>query len=198
MNIKVNINGKEYELLYLKSDSEKEEGLKNVESMSDTEGAFFDYRDDPQEEISFWMQGTSIPLDIIFVNEEDTVSSVKKGEPLSEDFLTDYNISYVIELNQNSGVKEGDYVEILDENDSVYSDLPKNEMLVLNSDGTVQFRLLGGERIMSRIFSRKLIKLCKRAFKSNDDKDFKKLGKAMFKELSAQESRPNEYVESPN
>lgn len=51
--IKVLINEKEYELLYLKSESEKEEGLKNVESMSDTEGAFFDYRDDPQEEISF-------------------------------------------------------------------------------------------------------------------------------------------------
>ena len=143
------------------------------------------------------MSETEVPLDIIFVNENDTVSSVQKGEPLSEEYLTDYNIAYVIELSQNSGVKEGDYVEIVDENESVYSDLPKNEMLVLNSDGTVQFKLLGGERIYSRIFSRKLIKLCKSALKSNDDKDFKKIGKAIFKELQAQTDRPAEYVESP-
>lgn len=144
------------------------------------------------------MSETEVPLDIIFVNEDDTVSSVQKGEPLSEEYLTDYNIAYVIELNQNSGVKEGDYIEILDENESVYSDLPKNEMLVLNSDGTVQFKLLGGERIYSRIFSRKLIKLCKQALKSKSDKDLKKVGKAIFKELSAQEERSPEYVESPN
>lgn len=144
------------------------------------------------------MQNTTLPLDIIFVNEDDIVSSVQQGEPLSEEYLTDNNIAYVIELNQNSGVKEGDYIEILDENESVYSDLPKNEMLVLNSDGTVQFRLLGGERIMSRVFSRKLIKLCKRAFSSKDELDYKKVGKATFKELSAQQERPSEYVESPS
>jgi uncharacterized membrane protein (UPF0127 family) len=51
--IKVIINDKEYELLLAKTEEEKENGLKDVEEMSDNEGMFFDYRDDPQDEISF-------------------------------------------------------------------------------------------------------------------------------------------------
>ena len=105
--INVIINNKEYNLLYAKTEEEKENGLKDVEEMSDNEGMFFDYRDDPQEEISFWMQDTTIPLDIIFVGENDKVLSVQKGIPLTEDYLTEYNVYYVIELNEDSGVKKG-------------------------------------------------------------------------------------------
>ena len=51
--INVIINDKEYNLLYAKTEEEKENGLKDVEEMAENEGMFFDYRDDPQEEISF-------------------------------------------------------------------------------------------------------------------------------------------------
>lgn len=193
--IKVIINDKEYNLLYAKTEEEKENGLKDVEEMADDEGMFFDYRDDPQEEISFWMQDTTIPLDIIFVGKDDTVLSVQKGIPLTEDYLTEYDVYYVIELNEDSGVKSGNEVEIEEESD--LTDLPKNQLLVLNEDGTVQFTLQGSERIFSRISSRVIIRKAKKAYRTKSDTDYKALGRYVFGELDRQESRPEEYVDTP-
>lgn len=193
--IKVIISDKEYNLLYAKTEEEKENGLKDVEEMADDEGMFFDYRDDPQEEISFWMQDTTIPLDIIFVGKDDTVLSVQKGIPLTEDYLTEHDVYYVIELNEDSGVKPGNEVEIEEESD--LTDLPKNQLLVLNDDGTVQFTLQGSERIFSRISSRVIIRKAKKAYRTKSDTDYKALGRYVFGELDRQESRPEEYVDTP-
>lgn len=193
--INVIINDKEYNLLYVKTEEEKENGLKDVEEMAENEGMFFDYRDDPQEEISFWMQDTTIPLDIIFVGKDDIVLSVQKGIPLTEDYLTEHNVYYVIELNEDSGVKPGNEVEIEDESD--LTDLPKNQLLVLNDDGTVQFTLQGAERIFSRISSRVIIRKAKKAYRTKSDTDYKALGRYVFGELDRQESRPEEYVDTP-
>ena len=193
--INVIINDKEYNLLYAKTEEEKENGLKDVEEMAENEGMFFDYRDDPQEEISFWMQDTTIPLDIIFVGKDDIVLSVQKGIPLTEDYLTEHNVYYVIELNEDSGVKPGNEVEIEDESD--LTDLPKNQLLVLNDDGTVQFTLQGAERIFSRISSRVIIRKAKKAYRTKSDTDYKAWGRYVFGELDRQESRPEEYVDTP-
>ena len=193
--IKVKINNKEYNLLYAKTEEEKENGLKDVEEMGQDEGMFFDYRSDPQEEISFWMKDTTIPLDIIFVGEDDKVLSVQKGIPLTEDYLTEHDVYYVIELNEDSGVKAGNEVEILD--DAEFSDLPKSSLLVLNSDGTVQFDLGSGQnRIFSRISSKVIIRKAKKAYKSKSDADYKALGRYIFGELDRQSKRPEEYVEN--
>lgn len=192
--IKVEINDKEYNLLLAKTEEEKENGLKDVEEMDSSEGMFFDYRDDPQDEISFWMQDTTIPLDIIFVGENNMVISVHKGIPLTEDLMTEKNVYYVIELNEDSGVKSGDEVEILDESD--LQDLPTSKLLVLNDDGTVQFDLgSGSNRIFSRISSRVIIHKAKKAASSKSDTDYKALGRYIFKELDRQDNRDPEYVE---
>lgn len=192
--IKVEINDKEYNLLLAKTEEEKENGLKDVEEMDSSEGMFFDYRDDPQDEISFWMQDTTMPLDIIFVGKNDTVISVHKGIPLTEDLMTEKNVYYVIELNEDSGVKSGDEVEILDESD--LQDLPTSKLLVLNEDGTVQFDLgSGSNRIFSRISSRVIIHKAKKAASSKSDTDYKALGRYIFKELDRQDNRDPEYVE---
>ena len=192
--IKVEINDKEYNLLLAKTEEEKENGLKDVEEMDSSEGMFFDYRDDPQDEISFWMQDTTMPLDIIFVGKNDTVISVHKGIPLTEDLMTEKNVYYVIELNEDSGVKSGDEVEILDESD--LQDLPTSKLLVLNDDGTVQFDLgSGSNRIFSRISSRVIIHKAKKAASSKSDTDYKALGRYIFKELDRQDNRDPEYVE---
>lgn len=147
------------------------------------------------------MKDTSIPLDIIFVSEDMGVLDVLKGEPESEELLTctapeDTKIVAVIELNQDSGIQKGDEIEI--DGDNTFSDLPENGMFVLNSDGTIQFTLEGGERIFSRKSSRVIIRKAKKAFTSKSDVDYKALGRYMFKELDAQESRNPQYVESPS
>lgn len=194
--IKLSINGKSYNLLYASTEEEKEKGLQGVTTLDPDEGMFFDYRNDPQEEVSFWMQDCGLYLDIIFVGEDDEVLSVQHGEPFSEEYLTENNVYYVIEINQNSGVEKGDEVEIEDDIRSM--EYPKNEMFVLNSDGSIQFKLQGGERIFSRVSSKNIIKKAKKALESDNDTDYKALGRYIFKELSAQESRPEEYVEGPD
>lgn len=52
-SIKAVINGKEYNLLIMKSEEEKEYGAKGVSELEDNEGFLFDYRDDPQDEVTF-------------------------------------------------------------------------------------------------------------------------------------------------
>lgn len=148
--------------------------------------------DEPQE-VSFWMKNTSIPLDIIFINEDEEVISVKQGTPMSEESIVESEVQYVLEVNQNSGIKPGDEIDIEDEDDS--DDLPR--MKVLAPDGTVQMELEGGERIVSRRETKILIKKAKKAYRSKSDKDYKALGRYIFKVFNKQDNRDPEYVDSP-
>lgn len=191
--INIKINNKEYSLIYCLTEEEKERGLQNVESMEDNEGAFFDYREDPQEEISFWMKDTEIPLDIIFVGEDDKVISCKEGIPNSEDMITENNVYYVIELNKGSGVKPGDEVDVEDNGD--FLNFPPNSVFLLNDDGSIQFSLQGGERIFSRISSRVIVRKAKKAKKSKSETDYKDLGRYIFGEMTRQDNRDAQYVE---
>lgn len=191
--INIKINNKEYSLIYCLTEEEKEKGLQNVESMEDNEGAFFDYREDPQEEISFWMKDTEIPLDIIFVGEDDKVISCKEGVPNSEDMITENNVYYVIELNKGSGVKPGDEVDVEDNGD--FLNFPPNSVFLLNDDGSIQFSLQGGERIFSRISSRVIVRKAKKAKKSKSETDYKDLGRYIFGEMTRQDNRDAQYVE---
>ena len=58
--------------------------------------------------------------------------------------------------------------------------------------------LEGGERIVSRRETVVLIKKALKARASKEDKDFKALGKYMFKVLKGQDSRKPEYVNAPD
>lgn len=191
--INIKINNKEYSLIYCLTEEEKEKGLQNVESMEDNEGAFFDYREDPQEEVSFWMKDTEIPLDIIFVGEDDKVISCKEGVPNSENIITENNVYYVIELNKGSGVKPGDEVDVEDNGD--FLNFPPNSVFLLNDDGSIQFSLQGGERIFSRISSRVIVRKAKKAKKSKSETDYKDLGRYIFGEMTRQDNRDAQYVE---
>jgi hypothetical protein len=57
--------------------------------------------------------------------------------------------------------------------------------------------LEGGERIVSRRETVVLIKKALKANASKEDKDYKALGKYIFKVLKGQDSRKPEYVEAP-
>jgi len=57
--------------------------------------------------------------------------------------------------------------------------------------------LKGGERIVSRRETLILIKKALKANESKEDKDYKALGKYIFKVLKGQDSRKPEYVDAP-
>jgi hypothetical protein len=86
-----------------------------------------------------------------------------------------------------SGISVGD--ELSQEADSFNEEdkqtMSKNKMLVLDSDGNVQMRLHGGERIFSRIFTRKMLKAAIKAYKTDDDADYRRVGKLVINELDA-------------
>lgn len=195
-----NIAGKSYRLVVADSEEEKEQGLMNVEELDSDEGMLFDYRNDIQEEISFWMKDTYIPLDIIFVDESDKVISVQQGEPESEELLTEHNVAYVIEVNQNSGIKPRDIVKFGSEDSEVEneksSEQPEGVLEVIGSDGEVQATLQGSERIFSIKNTKTLVNMAKRAYESQSDSDYKALGRKVFEYMKIQNERDPEYVEN--
>lgn len=220
----ITVSGDVYKVLIAQTEEEKEQGLKNVESLEPNEGMLFDYSEELPTELSFWMQDTTVPLDIIFINDKGQVIQVSEGEPLSEEMITcsGQKIMAVLEVAQNSGIKEGDEVELSDEieqessdeleegfdaendetfDESLFPELKPNVMYILGSDGTPQGELQGNERIFSRIHTRSLIKKAKRAYASRrKKKEYEALcialGKNMFKCLQIQSETPAEYVEN--
>lgn len=196
--IQVTISNKNYDLLLAISEEEKEKGLQDVEEMDDNEGMFFDYRDDVQKEISFWMKDTYVPLDIIFVDESDKVISVQQGKPESEELLTEHNVAYVIEVNQNSGIKPGDIVKFGSEDSEVENEeapeQPEGVLEIIGSDGEVQATLQGSERIFSIKNTKTLVAMAKRAYESQSDSDYKALGRKIFEYMKVQDEREPEYV----
>lgn len=194
-SIELSINHKPYKLLIMKSEEEKEYGAQGITELEEGEGFFFDYREDPGQDLVFWMKDTDIPLTIAFVDNDDIVTSVYKGKPNDETYLEGKNVSYVIEVSAEDDIKVGDEIEI--EDTEPISDFPNNSMFVLNDDGTIQFTLEGNERIFSRHSTKVIIRKAKRAFKSNSETDYKDLGRYIFKELQAQTDRPEQFVETP-
>ena len=144
------------------------------------------------------MKDTYIPLDLIFINDDKEVISVKHGKPESEDFISEKGVKYVLELNENSGVEAGDILEIDGEDDFSEDgvELEPNKMYIIGSDGTPQAELQGGERIFSRKSTRVILRKAKKAFETKAEADYRALGRYVFNELTAQSERQPQYVES--
>lgn len=196
--ITIQIEDKTYNVQVVESEDEKVQGLSNTEELP-LDGMLFDYSSDPQSELTFNTIDMNYPIDIIFINSNYEVTAVELGEPKSDELIEciadeDESIIYVLETNANSGIKVGDEFEIEDED---VDDEEVSKMYIIGSDGNPQFELIGGERIFSRIHTRKLIKLAKRANKSKKDSDYKKLGKTLFNIIEIQNTQEPEYVDGP-
>ncbi len=198
--MKITIGKKEYNVKEAKTEEELHKGLKDIEELPENEGMLF-YMDDELSQQVFTMKGVKIPLDIIFINQDQEVVDIKSNCKPGQKFVVsdtteeDDYIEYVLEVNPNSEIKVGDKLELKDDEGPV--------MKVIGSDGSDQYYLWGGERIFRRAFTKQLIKWCKKADSvkgSSEDFDriCKILGRKMFKEIKAQDTRPAEYVQNPN
>lgn len=188
--IDIYIGDKEYTVQEARTEEEKEKGLQGITELPEDEGMLFYF--DPPEDVSMWMQDTLIPLDIVFINSNKEVVNVQEGIPNTETQLTAKNIAYVLEVNSGSGIQKGDKLDFIEDNED---DAPI--MKVLAQDGSTQMDLWGGERIFSRKNTKILIRKAKKANISKDDKDYKSLGRYIFKCIKGQDERPPEYVKSP-
>ena len=185
----IKLGGQEYDIFIAKSEEQKRQGLQNFKSLPNDEGMLFVINESNPIETFFHMHNVPFPLDLVFMDDEFKVLDVKRGNP--EDDEIKGIASYVLEINADSGVKPGDEAEYDDEESHEYV------MKVLDPEGKSQMNLLGGERIVSRRETLVLIRKALKAYNSKEDKDYKALGKYIFKVIKGQDSRPAEYVDSP-
>jgi uncharacterized protein len=77
----------------------RRQGLMGRVKMAENEGMLFLF--DEEEERSFWMANTPLPLDIIYISSEKEVVSIQKhATPYSEESLPSYKPArFVVEMN---------------------------------------------------------------------------------------------------
>ena len=187
--ITIEIKETPYQVLVADTDETRERGLMGITHMPKNKGMLFKW--DKPGKREFWMKNTVLPLLQAFLNEDMEVVKVLKRQPLDETLMGFDDIQYVLELNADEDVKEGDEMTIEDNNQKV------PVMKIIGSDGNVQGVIQGGERIFSRANTKVLIRQSKKAYASNSDSDYKRLGKSMFKYLKIQDNNTPQYVESP-
>lgn len=199
--IKVYVGNKEYIAYVAETEEDKVQGLSNVTQLDWNEALLFDYSDDPQDSLVFNTKDMNFPIDIIFIDDNDDVVAIAQGIPGSNESIqcvaeSDEKLKYVLEVNVNSGIRLDDEIDIEDNDE--FGDVDDDfKMYILGPDGKPQMDLVGGERIISRVETKQLIKKAKRANKEKTDNAYKKLGKYMFKVLEKQDKRDPEYVNLP-
>ena len=191
----VNIGNKIYNCQLAKTEEDRRKGLMNVDYLAPDEGMLFEFDEEGTHE--FWMKNTPLELTQIAINDDDEVEYVYQAIPNDETLVPFKNCKYLLEVNRTTEIQKGDEFEIDDSDD-----LNKYVMKVLAPDGTTQMNLQGGERIFSRISTRKMIKQAKKANSIRKDEILferacRKLGKICLKELYAQNHRDQEYVKVP-
>lgn len=187
----VRIGKKSFRVIVAETEQEKEIGLSDAEEMDDDEGMLFVY-DEPQH-LDFWMKDCDLTLSIIFLDENKIVLSNQKGLPNTEDFISEDNAKYVLEVNYTEDIKPGDKAVF---NLGEELQLDSEKLYILGEDGTPQGEVGSGARIFSRKSTAVIIRKAKKADESKSDVDYKDLGRYVFGELDRQENRDPEYVDN--
>lgn len=191
----VHIGDKTYTCQLAKTEEQRRKGLMDVDYLAPDEGMLFEFDEEGTQE--FWMKNTPLELTQISISDDDEVEYVYQAIPNDETLVPFHNCKYLLEVNRTTEIQKGDEFEIDDSDD-----LNKYVMKVLAPDGSTQMTLQGGERIFSRLSTKKMIKQAKKANSVRDDSDLfekacRKLGKICLKELYAQNHRDQEYVQVP-
>lgn len=119
----VSIKGIEFETRLAITEQERANGLMNVEDLPEDEGMLFVYNEPGYK--SFWMKNTLIPLDMIFIDENNRIVDIFcNAEPCTTEVCKKYHsvklTKYVLEINgglsENYGFRMGDLVTFTSDN----------------------------------------------------------------------------------
>ena len=102
----IKIGNKEYSVTIVSSPEDRAKGLQDVKSLPENQGMLFVFEE--PKHVDFWMKDTLIPLDIIFIDSDEKVISVAKGQPKDQTLHGEDDVNYVLEVNIDSGIKKGD------------------------------------------------------------------------------------------
>ena len=194
------VGDKEYDVAVANTPELRKKGLEPYSYLRDDEGMLFIFDEETTD--YFTMKDCAIDLDIIFIDSEGEViqvSSVKAYD--SKPVTCGEPYQFVLEVNINSGIEVEDELEQedddLSEEEKQFAG-QQNKMLVLDANGDVQMKLSGGERIFSRICTRKMIKAAIQAYREDTDIAYRKVGRLVLKELDSQDQREPQYTQLEN
>lgn len=81
-NPTITINNHIFQLLVAKTPKEKEIGLSQTSILSEDKGMIFPF--DKPSYYSFWMKNMKIPIDIIYIQNDEIVTIIKNAKPPSD------------------------------------------------------------------------------------------------------------------
>ena len=194
------VGDKEYDVAVADTPELRKKGLEPYSYLKDDEGMLFIFEEETTD--YFTMQNCSIDLDIVFIDSEGEVIQVSSVKAYDSNPVTcEEPYQFVLEVNINSGIEVEDELEQedddLSEEEKQFAG-QQNKMLVLDANGDVQMKLSGGERIFSRICTRKMIKAAIQAYREDTDIAYRKVGRLVLKELDSQDQREPEYTQLEN
>ena len=191
--MKIKIGNKEFEVEVSGSEQESAIGLSQTDSLPKKAG--FAMKFDVSQSIPITVQGMNFPIDIIF-SLNGQVTKVVTAQPGDPDIITKGPSDLIVEVNagEASTIKPKDVIVFVgkkNEDGTVEMAEGGIEVVggrqVLDENGKNQMNLKGGERIFSRVSTRKMYELAKA-------KEYKKLGRYIIKEVWKQDERPVEYA----
>ena len=186
--MKLKIKDTEITVKTATTEEEQKIGLQNTMKLDEKEGMLFVYPE--VKEVAMWMDKTSIPLDMIFVNQYNKIVKIVSRKP-NDKSLSKSLAKLVIEVNygfcKRHNIKIGDSI-------SLPQTTPKfnigGVMTLYDHKGNAQMKMFGGERIFSRISTKEILRLVN---KVKSDNDLIKLGEYVIKEVNAQNKRKPQY-----
>jgi uncharacterized membrane protein (UPF0127 family) len=103
--VKIDLNGKEYQIEITRTSSQKAAGLSNRTQLCSNCGMIFLFGGDTS--LPFWMKDTLIPLDMIWVNSKGIVTDIITATDLKSLKILQNTkpAKYVIELNAHDAEK---------------------------------------------------------------------------------------------
>jgi len=95
------------------TEQQQSKGLMFVRHLAPNHGMIFPFS--PPQEVSFWMENTLIPLDIVFIRDDHTIARITHAKPLDETLLPSGGpIVAVLEIGggraEQLGIAPGDKV----------------------------------------------------------------------------------------
>ena len=88
-----------FKIAIAKSDDQKMYGLMNLDNLPKDHGMLFPFKE--TQVINMWMKNTKIPLDIIFIDGDDEISTIKSDAKINslELISSEKEVKYVLEIN---------------------------------------------------------------------------------------------------
>ncbi|MFC1691247.1 DUF192 domain-containing protein [Nanoarchaeota archaeon] len=105
------------ELAQTREDHSK--GLMNKTNLPEDNGMLFIFS--KPRSVNLWMKNTLIPLDMIFIDEDNVIVNIETAQPCKEDpckeFSSKVGVKFVLEVNagyaDNHNIKQGDEIILL-------------------------------------------------------------------------------------